>query len=82
MSGEIAEVKGNLFPASDGAIADWAKFPWHRDRSNRIQAHKPPLVAGDRLRRVRDYKGELRPGRYSRRPRIAGRSGGRASLLA
>ena len=30
----------NLFPASHGAISDWLAFPWHRDKTSRIQAHK------------------------------------------
>ncbi|SDN52490.1 hypothetical protein SAMN05216328_12878 [Ensifer sp. YR511] len=40
MTSDIEAVCENLFPASHGAIADWAAFPWHRDRTNRIQAHK------------------------------------------
>lgn len=37
---DFEAVRENLFPASHGAIEDWKAFPWHRDRSNRIQAHK------------------------------------------
>ncbi len=40
MTSDIEAVRENLFLASHGAIEDWAAFPWHRDRSNRIQAHK------------------------------------------
>ncbi|SDA99562.1 hypothetical protein [Sinorhizobium sp. NFACC03] len=37
---DFQAVRENLFPASHGAIEDWTGFPWHRDRTNRIQAHK------------------------------------------
>lgn len=40
MISDFEAVRGNLFPASHGAIEDWETFPWHRDRTNRIQAHK------------------------------------------
>ena len=40
MTSDIEAVRENLFPASHSAIADWAAFPWHRDRTNRFQAHK------------------------------------------
>ncbi|MEY9783941.1 PGN_0703 family putative restriction endonuclease [Sinorhizobium fredii] len=40
MSMDFAAVRQNLFPASHGAIGDWLEFHWHRDRTNRIQAHK------------------------------------------
>ncbi|MBP2238684.1 hypothetical protein J2Z31_005225 [Sinorhizobium kostiense] len=41
MTDDLTAVRENLFPASHGAIGDWLTFPWHRDRANRIQAHKP-----------------------------------------
>ncbi|MBP1886523.1 PGN_0703 family putative restriction endonuclease [Sinorhizobium mexicanum] len=41
MASDFTTVRENLFPASHGAIGDWVTFPWHRDRANRIQAHKP-----------------------------------------
>ncbi|WP_370007146.1 PGN_0703 family putative restriction endonuclease [Sinorhizobium fredii] len=37
---DFTAVRKNLFPASHAAISDWLTFPWHRDRTNRIQAHK------------------------------------------
>ncbi|POH33700.1 MULTISPECIES: hypothetical protein [Sinorhizobium] len=37
---DFAAVRQNLFPASHAAISNWLAFPWHRDRNNRIQAHK------------------------------------------
>ncbi|ACP21984.1 hypothetical protein NGR_b05250 (plasmid) [Sinorhizobium fredii NGR234] len=37
---DFAAVRQNLFSASHGAISDWRSFPWHRDRENRVQAHK------------------------------------------
>ncbi|UTS88207.1 PGN_0703 family putative restriction endonuclease [Rhizobium anhuiense] len=40
MNSDFQAVRENLFPASHGAIEDWEAFPWHRDRTNRIQAHK------------------------------------------
>lgn len=40
MMADFQAVRENLFPASHGAIEDWTGFPWHRDRTNRIQAHK------------------------------------------
>ncbi|MBK5571368.1 hypothetical protein [Ensifer sp. SSB1] len=40
MISNFEAVRENLFPASHGAIEDWNAFPWHRDRTNRIQAHK------------------------------------------
>jgi hypothetical protein len=40
MTFDFAAVRENLFPASHGAISDWLAFPWHRDRTSRIQAHK------------------------------------------
>lgn len=40
MISDFQAVRENLFPASLGAIEDWEAFPWHRDRTNRIQAHK------------------------------------------
>ena len=40
MISDFEAVRENLFAASHGAIEDWKVFPWHRDRSNRIQAHK------------------------------------------
>ncbi|MBX5213970.1 hypothetical protein HJB90_08940 [Rhizobium sp. NLR10a] len=40
MNFEFQAVRENLFPASHAAIEDWEAFPWHRDRTNRIQAHK------------------------------------------
>ncbi|EJT01484.1 hypothetical protein [Rhizobium sp. CCGE 510] len=40
MISDLQAVRENLFPASCGAIEDWAAFPWHRDRTNRIQAYK------------------------------------------
>lgn len=40
MIADLQAVRENLFPASHGAIEDWTAFPWHRDRTNRIQAHK------------------------------------------
>ena len=35
---DFAAVRENLFPASHGAMGDWLAFPWHRDRTSRIQA--------------------------------------------
>lgn len=40
MTSDFDAVRENLFPASHGAIEDWEAFPWHRDRANKIQAHK------------------------------------------
>lgn len=40
MTFDFAAVRENLFPASHEAIGDWLTFPWHRDRTNKIQAHK------------------------------------------
>lgn len=40
MMADFQAVRENLFPASHGAIEDWTAFAWHRDRTNRIQAHK------------------------------------------
>lgn len=40
MISDFQAVRENLFPASHGAIEDWETFPWHRDRTNRIQAYK------------------------------------------
>jgi len=40
MNSDFQAVRENLFPASHGAIEDWEAFPWHRDRTNRIHAHK------------------------------------------
>ncbi|MBY5905177.1 hypothetical protein HFO88_33480 [Rhizobium leguminosarum] len=40
MISDFEAVRENLFPASHGAIEDWSKFPWHRDRTNQIQAYK------------------------------------------
>ncbi|MBX5242020.1 hypothetical protein HJC00_27705 [Rhizobium sp. NLR22b] len=40
MISDLQAVRENLFPASHGAIHDWEQFPWHRDRTNRIEAHK------------------------------------------
>lgn len=40
MKADFEAVRENLYPASHGAIEDWEAFPWHRDRTNRIQAHK------------------------------------------
>ncbi|OWO95829.1 hypothetical protein B5E41_08390 [Rhizobium esperanzae] len=40
MISDFQAVRENLFPASHGAIEEWETFPWHRDRTNRIQAHK------------------------------------------
>jgi len=40
MISDFEAIRGNLFPASHEAIEDWKTFPWHRDRTNRIQAHK------------------------------------------
>ncbi|MBB3302912.1 hypothetical protein FHT72_006337 [Rhizobium sp. BK077] len=40
MISDFQVVRENLFPASHGAIEDWSKFPWHRDRSNQIRAYK------------------------------------------
>ncbi|WP_065377040.1 PGN_0703 family putative restriction endonuclease [Ensifer adhaerens] len=40
MTSDFEAVRDNLYPASHGAIEDWRAFPWHRDRANRIQAHK------------------------------------------
>ncbi|RAS04894.1 hypothetical protein DEU52_12571 [Ensifer adhaerens] len=40
MIAEFEAVRENLFPACHGAIEDWTVFPWHRDRTNRIQARK------------------------------------------
>ena len=40
MISDFEAVRRNLFSASHGAIEDWNAFPWHRDRANRIQAHK------------------------------------------
>ncbi|MEY9584278.1 PGN_0703 family putative restriction endonuclease [Sinorhizobium fredii] len=40
MADDLTPVRENLFPASHAAIGDWLIFPWHRDRANRIQAHK------------------------------------------
>ncbi|MDK1494089.1 hypothetical protein QN219_29355 [Sinorhizobium sp. 7-81] len=40
MISDFHSVRENLFPASHGAIEDWETFPWHRDRANKIQAHK------------------------------------------
>jgi len=40
MISDFQAVRENLFPASRAAIKDWKGFPWHRDRTNRIQAYK------------------------------------------
>ncbi|TAU37240.1 hypothetical protein ELI44_35450 [Rhizobium ruizarguesonis] len=40
MTSDFQPVRENLFPASHGAIEGWEAFPWHRDQTNRIQAHK------------------------------------------
>ncbi|MDR9806885.1 PGN_0703 family putative restriction endonuclease [Rhizobium hidalgonense] len=40
MNSDFQAVRENLFPGSHGAIEDWEAFPWHRDRTNRIQAYK------------------------------------------
>lgn len=40
MISDFQAIRENLFPASHGAIEDWNGFPWHRDRTNRIQAFK------------------------------------------
>lgn len=40
MISDFQAVRENLYPASHGAIEDWETFPWHRDRTNRIQAYK------------------------------------------
>lgn len=40
MKGDFEAVRENLYPGNHGAIEDWEAFPWHRDRANRIQAHK------------------------------------------
>lgn len=41
MQDQIDAVRENIFPGAHGAIADWSRFPWHRDRSNRIDSHQP-----------------------------------------
>lgn len=40
MIADFEAVRENLFPASHEAIEDWEVFPWHCDRTNRVQAHK------------------------------------------
>lgn len=40
MISDLQAVRENLFPASRAAIEDLQAFPWHRDRTNRIQAYK------------------------------------------
>ncbi|ARQ13743.1 hypothetical protein NXC12_PE00142 (plasmid) [Rhizobium etli] len=40
MISDFQAVRANLFSASHGATEDWKGFPWHRDRSNLIQAAK------------------------------------------
>lgn len=40
MISDFQAVRQNLFPASRGAIEGWEEFPWHRDRTNRVHAHK------------------------------------------
>ena len=40
MTDSISAIRENLFPAAHAAIVDWQRFPWHRDKSGKIQAHK------------------------------------------
>jgi hypothetical protein len=37
---DLAAVRANVFAQAHPAVADWLGFNWHRDRANRIQAHK------------------------------------------
>lgn len=41
MQDQLDAVRENIFPGAHAAIADWASFPWHRDRNNRIDSHQP-----------------------------------------
>ncbi|ARO32341.1 hypothetical protein NXC14_PA00044 (plasmid) [Rhizobium sp. NXC14] len=40
MLSDFEAVRQNLFPAGIAAIEDWETFAWHRDPTNKIQAHK------------------------------------------